>query len=290
VKVFITGSESFIGSVLWDRLKSGGYQVSGMDVAANVRTGSVSMDLRDPDLQRIVPENSKIVHLAALSTDAMCAANQQEALGVNIGGTVNLVSAAIRRQCPQFVFASTEWVYGDVENNETQRETDILDLRKIKSYYALTKKIGEEILLSSQLTQATILRFGIVYGLRKANHSAVEKICTMALEGKIEIGSRKTGRRFLHVNDICDGIHAAILANKAGIFNLTGSKVISLGEIGETCSKVLNKPVSITDNPSALPSIRNPDNSKASIELNWTPKYNLESGLKEIINNLNQRG
>ena len=290
MKVFITGSESFIGSVLWSRLESEGHQVSGMDVAVKVRPGSVSIDLRDPDLHRVIPANAKIVHLAALSTDAMCANNQHEALGVNIGGTVNLVNAGIQKQCSQFVFASTEWVYGDVQNDETQSETDILDLRKIKSYYALTKKIGEEILLSSRLRQTTILRFGIVYGLRKANHSAVEKICAMALEGNVEIGSRKTGRRFLHVNDICDGIYSAIKAEKTGIFNLTGSRIISLGEIAETCSKVLNKTVLIVDNPTVQPSIRNPDNSKAGIELNWTPNHNLETGLKEIINNLNQRG
>ena len=290
MKVFITGSESFIGSVLWSKLETEGYEISGIDVAQIVRPGSTRMDLRDPDIETVIPSGAKVVHLAALSTDSMCTANQHEALGVNVGGTVNLINAAIRKKCQQFLFASTEWVYGDVENDETQRETDILDLRKIKSYYALTKKIGEEILLASRLCQITILRFGIVYGLRKGNHSAVEKICAMACEGKVEIGSRKTGRRFLHVNDICDGIHAAILKNIPGIFNLTGSKVLTLSEIAETCSKIVNKQVSIVDNPSAVPSIRNPDNSKARIELGWTPKYNLEVGLKEIINNLNKRG
>lgn len=290
MKVFITGSESFIGSVLWERLESLGYIVSGMDVASKVRPGSISMDLRDPDLHRIVPEKAKIVHLAALSTDSLCTDNQLEALGVNIGGTVNLVNCGIKKQCPQFVFASTEWVYGDVKNDETQLESDVLDLRKIKSYYALTKKIGEEILLGSRLPLTTILRFGIVYGLRQTNHSAVEKICSMALDGKVEIGSKQTGRRFLHVSDICEGVYCAILAEKSGTFNLTGSSILSLGEIASTCSKVLNKLVLVVDNPTAKPSIRNPDNSKARLELNWVPKHNLEDGLKEIILNLDQKG
>lgn len=286
MKVFITGSESFIGSVLWERLESNGYQVSGMDVSANVRTGSVSMDLRDPDLHRIVPENAKIVHLAALSTDSICAANQQEALGVNIGGTVNLVNASIRRQCPEFVFASTEWVYGDVENDETQRETDILDLRKIKSYYALTKKIGEEILLSSQLTQATILRFGIAYGLRKANHSAVEKICEMAKKGQVNIGSRKTGRRFVHVSDLCAGVIAALNRSRGGIFNLSGNNILTLGEVAGVCGEILGKTILINEDTPAKVSLRNPCNQKAREELGWEPTKDLRAGLAEIMETL----
>ena len=47
------------------------------------------------------------------------------------------------------------------------------------------------------------------------NLSAFEAIFYKLQEqGKIEIGSKKTGRNFIHVDDICDGIAKAI--NKKG--------------------------------------------------------------------------
>lgn len=283
MKVFITGSESFIGSALWTLLEAEGYELSGIDVAGKVRPGSTSMDLRDPDLEAVIPVGARVIHLAALSTDSMCSANQQDALGVNVGGTVNLIGAAIRRRCPQFVFASTEWVYGDVENDGIQLESDQLDLRGIKSYYALTKKIGEEIIAVSRLECSTILRFGIVYGVRKANFSAVEKICEMAAGGTVSVGCLRTGRRFIHVRDLCEGIAASLRKGLPGIFNLSGDAMVTLGEIAGVCQGLVKKPVQIQEDPAGRMSRRNPCNNKARQCLEWAPKVPLEVGLGEIL-------
>lgn len=283
MKVFITGSESFIGSVLWSMLEAQGYELSGIDVAGNLRPGSTRMDLRDPDLESVIPVGSKIVHLAALSTDSMCSANQHEALGVNVGGTVNLISAAIRKKCSQFVFASTEWVYGDVENDGVQLESDLIDLRVIKSYYALTKKIGEEVIGLSRLECATVLRFGIVYGIRKVNCSAVEKICEMVASGTVKVGSLQTGRRFIHVQDLCAGIAASLIKGLPGIFNLSGDNIVTLGDLTHACLKLVSNPVFVQEESAAKVSRRNPCNQKAKQSLQWGPKIPLEVGLTEIL-------
>ena len=283
MKVFITGSESFIGSVLWSKLEKEGYELSGIDVAQVVRPGSTRMDLRDPDIETIIPSGAKVVHLAALSTDSMCSANQHEALGVNVGGTVNLINAAIRKKCQQFLFASTEWVYGEVENDGIQLESDILDLRKIKSYYALTKKISEDIIEVSRLECATILRFGIVYGIRKANFSAVERICEMAKNGAISVGSLETGRRFIHVQDLCNGIAVSLRKGLPGIFNLSGNDMVTLARIAQVCQKLINKPFQVLEDATPKVSRRNPCNAKARQNLGWVPEITLENGLREIL-------
>jgi nucleoside-diphosphate-sugar epimerase len=283
MKIFITGTESFIGSTLWTELESAGYELSGIDVAERVRNGSIRMDLRDPNLVDVIPEGAKVIHLAALSTDGLCSANQHEALGVNVGGTVNLIGAAIRRKSPQFVFASTEWVYGDVENDGIQLESDQLDLRGIKSYYALTKKIGEEIIAVSRLDCSTILRFGIVYGLRKANFSAVEKICEMAAGGAISVGCLQTGRRFIHVRDLCEGIIASLRKGLPGIFNLSGDTIVTLAEIARVCQGMVKKHVQIHEDAAGKMSRRNPCNNKARQCLEWEPKVPLGVGLGEIL-------
>ena len=54
-----------------------------------------------------------------------------------------------------------------MKNTEEQKETDIIDLTKMKSHYALSKLACESYLINnSNLKNLTILRFGIIYSNR----------------------------------------------------------------------------------------------------------------------------
>ena len=83
----------------------------------------------------------------------------------------------------------------------------------------------------------TILRFGIIYGPRKSNWSAVENIMsTIKTSNKITVGSKKTARKFIHVTDIVSGIVKTFNLNKNATYNLGGNKLVSLKElISKSC-------------------------------------------------------
>ena len=151
-------------------------------------------DILDPAVADAIPEGATVVHLAAISRDPDCRADPKRAFDVNVGGTLNLAAAAKRRKAAQFIFASSEWVYGDVRNDEVQVESQPIDLTGMKSEYAITKLVGEQLLkLDKGLEAVTVLRFGIVYGPRAQNWSAVEALANNVYRGnEIKVGSAKT--------------------------------------------------------------------------------------------------
>lgn len=290
MKIVITGSESFVGKELISQLKSENTKIIGFDYASSEHPDYEfhRADIRDSHIDQLIPEDADvIIHLAALSRDADCKRKAFECFDVNVMGTLNLIRAAQTRRVKQFIFASSEWVYDEFKKDEEKDEDSYINASNLNSEYALSKLVSE-INLRQQykngFCDVTILRFGIIYGPRKNNWSAVESIFSgVKNKPEITIGSLKTGRRFVHVSDIVRGIIMSIGLKEFNIINLTSNKIITLQEIIETGQKILNKSVQVTEtNPSQV-SLRNPANNKAKKIIGWEPKINLDAGLRTII-------
>lgn len=290
MKIIITGSESFVGRELISQLKSENAKVIGFDYANSGLDGYEfhRVDIRDPHIDQLIPEESDVlVHLAALSRDADCKKKAYECFDVNVMGTLNLIKAASKRKVKQFIFASSEWVYDEFKDNEVKDEDAFINVTNHQSEYALSKLVSE-INLKQQYEQGycpvTILRFGIIYGPRKNNWSAVESILS-SVKNKTEVtvGSLKTGRRFIHIHDIATGIRKSIGLDGFNILNLTGNKIITLQEIIEKSQLLLGKLVKISETDPSKINIRNPSNLKAKKMLMWEPQIELEQGLKTVL-------
>jgi UDP-glucose 4-epimerase len=286
--IVLTGSESFVGAELKAQLLAGGHEYVGLDALPSSDSRSRVSDICSPDVAEAIPKGADaLIHLAAISRDKDCLADPVRAFTVNVNGTINLIRAAQARGVRQFIFASSEWVYGDVTNEEIQTEDLAIDIRKLHSEYAITKLIGEQMLrLACERTAwaATVLRFGIIYGKRPANWSAVEQLFFGARDKEtIEVGSARTARRFIHVSDICRGILAALGRSGYEIFNLSGDRLITLCDIVETGAEIWGThPTLVEKNPAGI-SLRNPENTKARTVLAWTPRIDLGTGLRTII-------
>src|SRR5688572_11780292 len=113
--IVFTGSESFIGKELARLCGKRGVDYVGIDLAASSDPRCRRYDICSPDIDQILPENADaVIHLAAVSTEKACRENPRLAFDVNVGGTLNLIQAAQKRKVKQFIFASSEWVYGEV--------------------------------------------------------------------------------------------------------------------------------------------------------------------------------
>lgn len=281
---FVTGSESFIGRVLLDRCAARGIEAVGVDAAAPDTPTSKKADIRDPALADVMPEGATVIHLAAISRDLDCRADPARAFDVNVNGTLNVAAAARKRSAKQLVFASSEWVYGDVRNDDVQLEDQPIDVTAMKSEYALSKIVAEQLLkLTCKLPGVTVLRFGIVYGSRPSNWSAVENLFNaVRTRDEITIGSAATARRFIHVSDIVSGILAAVGRSGFEIFNLSGDRPIMLGDVIESSGRLLGRRPRVVESNSAQPSVRNPDNRKARASLAWKPEVGLAAGLADL--------
>ena len=92
--IFITGINSFVGQVLEKSLIKKKIKYLGIDLNINNDHNKTILDIRDKKLVNIIPENSTIIHLAAISTDKDCNNNKILAFDVNVNGTINLLESA----------------------------------------------------------------------------------------------------------------------------------------------------------------------------------------------------
>ncbi|MGD0576950.1 MAG: NAD(P)-dependent oxidoreductase [Candidatus Staskawiczbacteria bacterium] len=280
MKIFITGSKGFIGRELVLQCQKQGMEVLQADLP--------EADICSKDIANLIPEGvDAVIHLAALSRDADCKNKAPECFNINVMGTLNLMRVAEEKKVKQFIFASSEWVYDNCNANEIKNEESLINIANHKSEYALSKLVSEANLrqkYQNGFCPVTILRFGIVYGQRKDNWSAVESLFnSVKTQDEIKIGSLKTGRCFIYVSDIASGIIKSIGLDGFDIINLEGDKLITLGDIIGESKKIFDKNLKITETDPDNQSVRNISNEKAKKILKWNPEINLEAGLKLLL-------
>jgi nucleoside-diphosphate-sugar epimerase len=288
--VLVTGSESFVASFLIKKLKKK-YNVIGIDcVKKNINTKFAIDITKKIPLKLDKFKIDYIIHLAAISRDNECAENPLKCFNTNVIGTLNLINFANNKKIKNFIFASTQWVYNFDKSHNIKNYKSVINAHNLESEYALSKLVSEINLKQNykkNKLNSVILRFGIIYGPRSYNLSAFEAIFYKSLEqDKIEIGSKKTGRNFIHIEDICDGIIKAIGKKGYNIFNLEGDEFISLENLINESEIILNKKIKIIEKNPKNPSIKNVSNKFTKKQLNWKPKYSLK---KSIINLLNYK-
>lgn len=281
--IVITGADGFVGRALKDKLQNLGFQTICID-SNPIVNGTLKADITSSDISVHIPENAIIVHLAAMSTDSMCKQDPISAININMIGTINLANIAVEKKCKQFIFASSEWVYGDTDGKNEKNENSVIDVSSLKSIYAVTKAAMEPII--NQIlgtTNAVILRFGIVYGPREKSWSAVERLLVDVSEKEIiEVGSLENGRCFIYIDDLVEGIISSFRATGSNLFNLSGDKLITLGDVIKASAELLSKNPIVKEKEPTKFVQRNLSNLKARESLEWEPKIDLYNGLDRI--------
>lgn len=288
MKIFITGIESFVGKYLKKVLKKKNYSVSGCDKNKKM-SSTIRFNITDKNLYKIIPNGCDcLIHLAAISTPKAFNRNLLNSFKVNVNGTLNVIQSAIKKNVKQIIFASTEWVYGENKNFNIKNEDSIISLKNISSDYAFSKILGEKIFeyYSDKINMNfTILRFGIIYGPRFSdqNLSAVESIInTMISDKKLIIGSKKTARRFIYITDLCEGIVKSIGLKGFKNFNLTGNKLINLGQIYKITSKIFHSKSNLSEKNKKNYNIRNISSQKFRDYTKWRTKVDIDEGIENI--------
>ena len=117
-----------------------------------------------------------------------------------------------------------------------------------------------------------IFRFGIIYGPRftKANWSTVESIAHKIFLGEknIQVGSAKTARRFIFVEDVASALYESIKSTKTGIYNLSGDKLITLRDIINLSGDIIGKKIIIIEKDKINFNFRNTSNDLVKKNLN----------------------
>ena len=131
MKVLITGSDGYIGSVLGATLLERGLEVVGIDCGF-YRDGWLFNDQRPrpltltKDIRNLTAKDVEgfdaVVHLAELSNDPLGEHDANITYDINHRGSVNLALACKSAGVPRFVYASSCSVYGAAEDGSARDE------------------------------------------------------------------------------------------------------------------------------------------------------------------------
>lgn len=294
--ILITGSSGFVGSFLKKKLTKNNF-VIGLDFLKdeyknkNYKFFKVNIN-NDLTSKLNKFKIDTVIHLAAVSKDKLFKEDIKNSYENNIISTLNIIKFAQIKNISNFIFASSEWVYGDHNKNKLLNENTFINRSKIKSGYGISKLICEDLIINSfnsnLIKNYVILRFGIIYGPRPHPASVVEGLIKEILQDdKIIInGSAKTSRKFIYINDLVSGIIKATNLKKPVTLNLGHTDLVSIKQIIKIINNNFrfNKKYTV-QNPSE-PVIRNVSNNLAKKILKWKPRYNIQKGIADIINKL----
>lgn len=304
--VLITGAAGFVGHHLIEEFLSYGYQVSTTDVPSEAPHlpdyHCVNICNRD-DLCNLFKEvkPDACIHLGAISFVPDGDKDPSFLLNVNVAGTVNVVEA-IKKEAPdcRLLFVSTAQVYGPVisirsANVPIRENAPLLPL----SMYSISKVAAEH----------AVMAYGAAYGLdvmvaRPANHTgpgqsakfvavsfAKQLIELSQSDNKtIYVGNLESIRDFTDVRDVASAYRLIIERGQTGhAYNITTNARIKIGELLESLQKIVNVEAKVEISPSLYrpsdASLRL-DISKLREHTGWSPKYELNHTLNDIVENL----
>lgn len=231
MKIFVTGTDGYIGSRLAARLLSQGHTVTGLDTgfyrdgwlyteqSASPRLPfTLNKDLRLIEAQDIEGHDA-VVHLAELSNDPLGQNNPQITKNINYQGSVRLAKLAKDVGVPRFIYASscsvyglgvTEWVD---ENSPTNPQTAYAECKAM-----VESEVGP---MADRNFCVTFLRNATAYGAspRIRFDIVINDLCALAWTTKrIAMTSDGTPwRPVVHIEDICHAMECALAADPARI-------------------------------------------------------------------------
>lgn len=307
MKLLVTGAAGFIGScfvrqtlttrpgvdiVVLDKLTYAGNLDNLAPVAGHAGYSFVHGDICDREVvDRILadPAIEAIVHFAAESHVDRSILSAHAFFETNLRGTFTLLEAVRARGIQRFLHVSTDEVYGSLdEPHEADEEYPL----KPSSPYSASKAGSDLLALSYYTTHklpVTVTRASNNYGPYHFPEKLIPLMISNALEDKsLPIyGDGMQVRDWLHVEDHCRGIWAALTKGRAGeIYNIGGSRSLPNIEVVKKILAITGKPESlmktVADRPGhdrryALSS------EKLTSETGWQTEIPFEQGLADTV-------
>jgi nucleoside-diphosphate-sugar epimerase len=223
MKVLVTGTDGYIGSVLAPYLLERGYDVVGLDTGF-YRAGWLFDDRRDRprtltrDIRDVSPDDLRgfdaVVHLAELSNDPLGAHNPDITYDINFRGSMNVAQAAKAAGVERFVYASSCSIYGVGSDAVRTEESE----PNPQTAYAECKVRCEQGMaaLADERFVPTFMRNATAFGAspRMRFDIVLNNLAGLArTTGKIEMTSDGTPwRPLVHILDICQSIDLTLRA------------------------------------------------------------------------------
>src|SRR6267154_1021673 len=305
MRIFVTGGAGFIGSnfiryVLetrtdisianYDKLTYAGNLANLESVADDTNYELFKSDICDAAaVETAMSSCDAVIHFAAASHVDRSIYEPAPVIRTNVTGTFVLLEVARSTSVSRFVHVSTDEVYGDIPSGVFADEKFPL---QPSSPYSASKAASDLLVRSYVRTYkfpAVITRSSNNYGPYQFPEKFVPLMITNALGTKAlpVYGDGKQQRDWLHVEDNCRGILAALEKGKIGeVYNIGG---LDLDENLTLVRRILNligKPENLVSYVQDRPGHDRRyalNCKKIETELGWRPAISLEDGLRRTI-------
>ncbi|MGB8644533.1 MAG: SDR family NAD(P)-dependent oxidoreductase [Anaerolineae bacterium] len=325
-RTLVTGGCGFIGSNLMNRLLARGEDVVAFDNLS--RRGSeknaawleslygdkfrvIRGDVRDADAIKAAARDADIIyHLAAQVAVTTSVTDPRTDFEINALGTFNTLEAArVAGRNPIFLYASTNKVYGAMEDLEIVELPTRYAYRDIQGFgedqpldfhspYGCSKGAADQYVRDYSRIyglRSVVLRQSAIYGIRQfgvEDQGWMAWFVIAAVLGRpITIyGDGKQVRDMLFVEDLIDAYDAAVvnIDRTAGhVYNMGGGpgRTISVWqEFAPRLAQLLGRPIPVAhgDWRPGDQKVCIYDVSQAERELGWKQKVGLDQGIEQL--------
>ena len=230
MRILVTGSDGYIGSLLAPHLMERGHEVVGVDTGyyrgAWLYPGPDRLPLTlRKDIRDLTPSDisgfDAVVHMAELSNDPLGQLAPKLTYEINHEGSVYLALLAKAAGTPRFVYTSSCSVYGVANDDDVDEESPT----NPQTAYATCKTFVERDVsaLADEHFSPTFLRNATVFGAspRMRFDLVLNNLAGLArTTGLIAMTSDGTPwRPLVHVRDVCKAITVAVEADRETVHN-----------------------------------------------------------------------
>ncbi|MFC4633296.1 SDR family oxidoreductase [Dokdonia ponticola] len=309
-RVLVTGGAGFIGSNLCEYLLDQEAVVHCLDNFATGHKANISSfedhpnftlfigDIRNlEDCKRAIASMDYVLHQAALGSVPRSINDPITTNDVNVGGFLNMLTAARDEKVKRFVYAASSSTYGD--STLLPKKEDIIG--KPLSPYAITKYVNElyaDVFHKVYDLDTIGLRYFNVFGRRQDPNGAYAAVIPAFVkkfinhESPIINGDGSFSRDFTYIDNVIEmNIKSMLTSNPEAlntVYNVAYGERTTLIQLTEILKKalttydssiqdvaIMHGPERVGDVPHSLASIE-----KATSLVGYTPEFDLEKGIQ----------
>jgi len=294
-KIYVAGHRGMVGSATVRKLQKEGFNNL-------IFKTSKELDLRNQGLvdRFIAEQQPEIIIDAAAIVGGIWANNEYpfKFLMDNMQIQNNLINAAVKNKVENFIFLGSSCIYPR-DAQQPLKEDYLLtsSLESTNQWYALAKITGVKLIEAARkvygynyvsLMPTNLYGPNDNFDLKKSHvlPALIRKFHEAKTQNSEVIiwGSGTPKREFLYVDDLAEAIFYFILnPAKESLYNIGSDRELTIIELGELIKNIVEFKGDIkfdTSYPDGTPR-KLLDSSKAR-KLGWSPKINLEEGIKLV--------
>jgi UDP-glucuronate decarboxylase len=301
-RILVTGGAGFIGSHVCARLLNEGHEVLCVD---NYFTGSranIRELLKSPSFETLrcditfplYVEVDEIYNLACPASPIHYQHDPVQTTKTSVLGAINMLGLAKRLRA-RILQSSTSEVYGDPDvHPQPEDYRGKVNVSGPRACYDEGKRCAETLFFDYERQHNLLVRVARIFNTYGPNMHpndgrVVSNFIIQALKNEpiTLYGKGNQTRSFCYVDDLVDGL--ILLMNLDGRLdgpvNLGNPREMTIAELAETIIELTGSRSQIVycPLPQDDPTQRCPDITRARNLLKWSPKVQLEDGLKRTI-------